>query len=274
MTHATTLAAGLLIATLAILLTPPLAVATLLLTALAYAHKHDITNETPWIHRAALGIALAVIAFNTLSSWTGATVLYQAPFRITLLGRPRFTLEALTFGTIAAAQLATTVLALGTATLKTPPELLHNALHKAGLPPTLATAATLALRLVPDTTRDAHAMQSALQTRGIPTQGLRGKSHLLVPLTARSLDRAMLAEEALLTRGYDPQHAKPRHHNLPPAAWAALATTLTAILIAWLGPGRPPYYPHIEIPWTPQTLLLIILTLPPALILAWRSKPS
>lgn len=274
MTHATTLAAGLLIATLAILLTHPLTVGILLLTALAYAHRHGIRTENPWVHKAALGIAFAVVLFNALFSWNGETLLYQAPFRITLLGRPRFTLEAITYGTIAAAQLATTVLALGTATLKTPPELLHNALHKAGLPPTFATAATLALRLTPDTAHDASAMQDALQARGVPTKGLRGKSHVLVPLTARSLDRAMIAEEALLARGYDPHHDAPRHRALPPAAWLALATTLLAATLAWLGPGRPAYYPTIEIPWTPQTLILLTLTLAPALLLAGRSKPS
>ncbi len=268
---ATRLVAGLLIATVAMLLTHPLAVAATLALALAYAHRERVQASTPWVHRSALGIGLAVLAFNALFSWNGATALWEAPVTIALLGRPRLTLEALSFGATAGAQLAATVLALGTATLKTPPETLHRALTRTGLPAWFATAAGLALRLVPDTARDAHAMDRALQARGVPTRGLRGKSHVLVPLTARSLDRAMVAEEALLTRGYDPDNDTPT--RLPPVAWLGILGTLIALLVAWAGPGRPSFYPTLEPATTPLPLGLILLALALPMLLTWRTEP-
>lgn len=260
------LAAGASIAGLAMLLTHPLAVAGALGLALAYAHAAGVRERTRWVHRAALGIGLAVVAFNALFSWNGATLLWQAPFRIDVLGRPRLTLEAILWGSAAGAQLAATVLALGTATLTVPPEALHHALARIGLPNALATAAGLALRLVPDTTRDARAMRDALGTRGVRTDGLRGTSQVLVPLTARTLDRAMVAEEALLLRGYDNTSRGASSARIPTSAWIALAGLALAATVAFLGPGRPPYYPTVQIPMHGMQLALIAATLLPS---AW-----
>lgn len=286
------LATGALVATVAMLLTHPVAVAGTLALALAYAHAAGVRDETAWVHRAALGIGLAVVAFNALFSWNGATLIWEAPFRITLLGRPRLTLEAIAWGTTAGAQLATTVLALGTATLTVPPDALHRALARAGLPDAVATAAGLALRMVPDTTKDAHAMTDALAARGVPTDGLRGKSEILVPLTARTLDRALVAERALLMRGYDettptpsppttdataprpgtPTDAAAPSHDAPPATrlpagWTALAGAGLAVAIAWIGPGRAPYYPTIDPALDLASLALVALALAPAALL-------
>lgn len=270
MSHALRLTAGLLVAVVAVALTHPLAVAGALALALAYARACRVRRRTAWVHRAALGIGLAVLAFNALFSWNGATLLWEAPFRVSLMGRPRLTVEAIAWGAAAGAQLAATVLALGAATLTTPPEALHRGLSRIGLPDALATAAGLALRLVPDTTRDARAMREALATRGVRTDGLRGTSHVLVPLTARSLDRAMEAEEALMLRGYDADAAE-EGRGLPRVAWLGLAGALLAALVA-LGPGRPAYYPLVEAAWTPAALGLLGLALLAPALLVWRTQ--
>lgn len=243
------------------LLTHPLAVVLALGLALAYAHILHVRQRTPWIHRAALGIGLAVLAFNALFSWNGATVLWTAPFRLDLLGRPRLTLEALTWGALAAAQLAATVLALGAATLAVPPERLHRALVRAGAPAPLATAAGLALRLAPDTSRDAEAMRQALATRGVDTGTVRGNAEVLVPLTARTLDRSLVSEEALRMRGYDPSSPPETEQGLSATAWVGLAGLGVAGIVAFVGPGRPAVYPTFSPDLTAIGLVLVLASI-------------
>lgn len=263
--HARHLAAGACLAAAAMLLTHPAAVAVGLLLALELARRTRLAGASRAIPWAAAGIGVAVLAFNALFAWRGATALWEAPFRVAVLGRPRLTVEALAWGATAGAQLATTVLALGAATVAVPPSALHRAMERIGLPASLAHAAGLALRLVPDQARDARAMRDALQTRGVETDTVRGASQALVPLAARSLDRALVAEEALLMRGFDPAR---RETGWPPVAWLALAGAALAVLVAFAGAGRPAFYPLVQVPLDPASLaqLALALAVPAALV--------
>jgi energy-coupling factor transporter transmembrane protein EcfT len=244
--NARVLAAGVGLSLVAMLVTHPLAVAACLGLAGILAWKTRLHATSRPILVAAGTIAGAVLVFNAAFAWRGATVLWEAPFRVSLLGRPRLTVEALAWGATAGGQLAATVIGLGAATVAVPPQALNRAMERAGLPASLARAAGLALRLVPDTTRDAKAMRDALRVRGVDTGTVRGASQTLVPLAARSLDRAQVAEEALLVRGYDPDDADT---GWPPAGVLALAAALGAGLVAFLGAGRPDFYPTIAIAW-------------------------
>ncbi len=262
---ACTLAAGAALASVAMLLTHPVAVAACLTLGLVLARKADLFARSRAIMWAAVAIAASVLLFNGLFAWRGSTVLWQAPFRLSLVGRPRFTIEALAWGATAGGQLATTVLALGAATVAVPPEALDRAIERAGLPKSLARASSLALRLTPETTRDARAMRQALGTRGVDTSTLRGASQTLVPLAARSLDRAIIAEEALLVRGFDPDQAQT---GWPPAGILAVLAAGIAALVAFLGPGRPAFYPALAIPmeWASLAMLAGALLVPALLL--------
>lgn len=257
-TNARRLAAGVGLAAVTMLVTHPLAVAACLALAVLLAWKVRLRDASPALLAAAGGIGVAVVVFNAAFAWRGATALWEAPFRIAVLGRPRLTLEALAWGATAGAQLATTVLALGAATVAVPPEALNRAMERAGLPSSIARAGGLALRLVPDTTQDARAMRDALRTRGVDTGSIQGASQTLVPLAARSLDRAAVAEEALLVRGYDPAAGET---GWPPAGLLALGGAIAAALVAFAGPGRPAYYPSVAIPLDPATLAWLGLAL-------------
>lgn len=268
--NALRLAAGVSLAATAMLLTHPLAVAACLALALLLAWQVDLFQDAAALGLAAGTIGLAVLVFNAAFAWQGSTALWEAPFRVTWLGRPRLTVEAIAWGATAGVQLATTVLALGAATVAVPPEALNRAMERAGLPPSLARAGGLALRLVPDTAQDARAMRDALQTRGVDTSTVRGAAQTLVPLTARSLDRAAVAEEALLMRGYD---AEERRTGWPPAGWLALASSLLAGAIAFLGPGRPSFYPTVDVAFDPLALGLIGLAVAIPAFLVGRVPP-
>jgi len=260
------LAAGFALAGTGMVLTHPLAIVVVLVLAIGFALALDVPDRAPAIPLAAAGTGVAVLAFNALLSWQGETVLFEPGIRFAVVGRPRFTLEAIAWGTVAGAQLAAVVLALGAATVSVPPETLHRAMARVGLPGPIARAGTLALRMVPDTARDARAMRDGLRTRGVDTSTLRGLSTALVPLAARALDRARVAEEALLMRGYDPQEGDER--GLPPVAWLALAGVGVAVLAAAIGPGRATFYPDIAIETGPSAAawLLVALTVPTGLV--------
>lgn len=263
--NARILTAGVALALVAMLLTHPAAVVATLALAALLAWRTRLHQRARPLLLAAGGIGLAVLVFNAAFAWRGATTLWEAPFRIALLGRPRLTIEALAWGATAGAQLATTVLSLAAATVAVPPEALNRAMERIGLPASLARAGGLALRLVPDTTEDAKAMRDALRVRGVDTSTVRGASQTLVPLAARSLDRAHLAEEALLVRGYDPDR---RETGWPPAAWLTLAAALIAATVAFLGAGRPPFYPTLAIATDAATWaqLLLALSIPALLV--------
>lgn len=266
--HRWTLTTGLTLAVVTMLVTHPVAIVALLALTVVYAVRAGTHRLAPILFKAAGGLALAVLLFNALFSWNGAGVLWQAPFLIDLLGRPRLTVQAIAWGLVGGLQLGSVVLSLGTATLAVPPQTFHRALSRLGLPRSVATAGGLALRLVPDIRRDAEAMRGALRTRGVRTDGLRGTSKVLVPLTARSLDRALVAEEALTLRGFSAEGHDRR--TLPGlAAGLGLAAAGVAGLVAFLGPGRPAFYPTLQMPLGLVDLALIagLLLLPTVLVL-------
>lgn len=269
MSHARTLAAGAALAVVVLVVTHPVAVAALLALAWVLARSTGAFERAAYLGKLAFGIAVSVALLNALFSWNGTTELWRAPFRIALLGRPRLTLEAIAWGIVAGGQLAATVLAVGAATLAVPPESLHKALVAIGLPTPVATAGSLALRLAPDTARDAQAMRRALHTRGVSTAGVRGASHVLVPLTARSLDRALVAEEALVLRGYDTNAPGARARVPLLLGLAAVASIGLAVAAAVWGPLRPSYYPSLALAVDPLVLagVAAVLVLPAWLVL-------
>lgn len=270
---------GLALAIAALVLTHPAALALVLFLALVFVHRSGASARHPLLLRLALGLALSVALFNALFSWNGATVLYRAPFRIVLLGRPLLTLEAIAWGLAAGAQLAATTLALGAATLVVAPESLHRGLARIGLPRTLASAASLGLRFVPDTGRDAAAMRRALRVRGVETGGVRGAAHVLVPLSARALDRGLIAEEAMVLRGYGdaPGRGPARRWARPsPVTLLGLGSLTATAFLALLGPGRAAYYPTVEVALAAPALVAILVALLPLGILVQgvrRSSP-
>jgi energy-coupling factor transport system permease protein len=60
----------------------------------------------------------------------------------------------------------------------------------------------LATRLIPTLERDAAGFVEALRGRGVVVEGLRGRSRLLAPLVASSLERALNLAESMEARGY------------------------------------------------------------------------
>jgi len=98
-------------------------------------------------------------------------------------------------------------------------------------------AVGLATRLVPTLERDARGLVEALRGRGVRVRGLRGRSRLLSPLVAGSLERGLTLAEAMEARGYGRRHRtrmpRPRWNGFDRAAVLA-APTVIAIGALWL----------------------------------------
>jgi energy-coupling factor transport system permease protein len=98
-------------------------------------------------------------------------------------------------------------------------------------------AVGLATRLVPTLERDARGLVEALRGRGVRVRGLRGRSRLLSPLVAGSLERGLTLAEAMEARGYGRRHRtrmpRPRWSGFDRAAVLA-APTVIAIGALWL----------------------------------------
>lgn len=208
--------------------------------------------------------AFAAVGFvmNGLFSWYGATELWVADFRVPLMGRPRLTAEALASGGATAVQVAVATVALLIAFARTAPQALARLMPGAG--PRLATG--VALRAVPDFARDARAIRHGMAVRGLETRGVRGASHLLVPLVARSLDRAATTIEVLYARGAG---ARPR--SAVPVRWTAwdvlAVATLGVLFAAWAAGVWPEatYLPRLAL--APATDPVTWLPALPALLL-------
>lgn len=209
--------------------------------------------------------AFAAVGFvmNGLFSWYGATELWVADFRIPLMGRPRLTAEALASGGATAVQVAVATLALLIAFSRTTPQALARLMPGTG--PRLA--AGVAFRAVPDFARDAKAIRHGLAVRGVETRGVRGASQLLVPLVARSLDRAATTIEVLYARGAG---ARPRTAVATRwTPWDGLAVlTLVGLIAAWATGLWPEatYLPRLSLAsaaaWTTWLPALPALLLP------------
>lgn len=175
-------------------------------------------------------VAFAAIGFvmNGLFSWHGATVLWTATFTVPLMGRPRLTVEALALGGVTALQVAVVALAFLIAFTRTPPQAVARLVP--GVGPRIATV--VGLRALPDFVRDATALRRGMQVRGLETRGARGAGNLLVPLVARSLDRAATTIEVLHARGAG---ARPR--TAIPLAFGVrdvmAVTVFVALVTAW-----------------------------------------
>lgn len=253
------LAAGLLLLLVAVTLRHPFPLLLLLLAVWPLAPRP----------RWPLGaLAAAGFVMNGLFSWHGATVLWRAPFTLALLGRPRITAEALASGLVTGLQIALAAVALLWALSRVAPQAVARLLPGQGP----RTAAFVALRALPDTVRDARAMQVALAARGIDAGGARGAGHLLVPLTARSLDRAADTTALWHARGggAKPRRAVPLRWGWRGAGAFLLATAWLAMLATDHAPNAV-FLPRIEMAswtawsvWAPMAALAIV---------PWRGPP-
>jgi energy-coupling factor transport system permease protein len=154
---------------------------------------------------------LVLFLFSPLLGSYGGVVYWEGP-SVPVLGRLDVTSNELEEALFQGLRLASVGLAFAAYALL----LDHDRLLQAGgrlRRSVLAIA--LATRLVPTLERDAAGYVEALRGRGVAVEGLRGRTRLLSPLLAGSLERSLNLAESMEARGF----GRPGRTRAPQPAW-------------------------------------------------------
>ncbi len=257
----------------ALLLYHPLALAALALAVLGAGWGVGVGRELTRALRTALIVGVPIVAINVLVTREGLTVFARlgdlGPF-----GQGDLTVEALVYGAVVALKVTVLILVSALASLAVDPDALLRAFRRLSF--RSALTASLAVRMIPLLTADAHRLAEAQRTRpgGGATQGsagggaagalgggaagragggARGRVALLSAVLAGSLDRAMDVAATLELRGFATAPRAPRvprpwsRHDL--AFAASGAAVLALALLARLG-GAASFtaYPLVHAP--------------------------
>ncbi len=168
-----------------------------------------------------------------LTAHFGSHPIWNGPI-LPVIGSIDVTREELAAGAMQALRLATVALAFAVWALR----LDHDRLvREARLARRSVLTVTLATRLLPTLERDAVGFIEALRGRGVAVEGLRGRSRLLAPLVASSLERALTLAESMEARGYGRSgRPAPARSRLSWLERAALAVSLLLVVssLLWL----------------------------------------
>ena len=194
--------------------------------------------QSPWRRARLFLFGIAVSSAGLFLIWpltahTGSHPLWNGPI-LPVLGSIDVTREELAAGAIQTLRLASVALAFALWALRLDQDRLVG---EARLARRSVLTVALATRLIPTLERDAAGFVEALRGRGVEVEGLRGRSRLLAPLVASSLERALGLAESMEARGYGrPGRAPARRARMSRRELLALALAflLSASSLLWL----------------------------------------
>jgi energy-coupling factor transport system permease protein len=216
----------------ALVMAHPLALALLAVTLLV------LLLRTSWRRARLFLLGIAISSFGLflifpLTAHTGSHPLWNGPI-VPVIGSIDVTREELAAGAVQTLRLATVALAFALWALM----LDHDRLvRETRLARRSVLTVALATRLIPTLERDAVGFVEALRGRGVVVEGLRGRSRLLAPLVASSLERALTLAESMEARGYGrPGRAAALRARFSWRERAALAFSLVLVVasLLWL----------------------------------------
>ncbi len=198
--------AGILV--LALILDHPLFLLLLFLSTLPLVFAAGVIKEWASFIRLALYLCIAIIIINALLSYSGAHVLYQAPFRVPVLGIPTITLEAVVFGVAMCLRLLAIISAFAVITLTVHPDDIMLAMIKLKLPYKSVLVTSLSTRFMPTLVDDAERITDVQRSRGLELnrgslfKRMKNRIHIIMPLLSNSLDRTVQVAEAMESRAF------------------------------------------------------------------------
>ena len=227
----------------------------------------------------ALYLALAIVIINALVSQQGSHILWQAAFKIPVVGAPLITLEAIVFGIGMVFRLLAIISAFVLFTFTVHPDDIMMAMIKLKLPFKSVMVASLSTRFVPTLIDDVERIGAVQRSRGLEldrgklTQRIRGRMAIIIPLLANSLDRTVQVAEAMESRAFGSGSRRTFYKKLelgkldiPVLASSFLALSL-GIFMRVEGWGIYQYYPALAkvnldgLETVVLSLLLLILCL-------------
>jgi len=240
---------------LALIFDNPLYILLLCLATLPPVILAKVGKEWASLMKLALYLSVAVIVINALVSYQGDHVLYQAPFKIPLLGAPTFTLEAILFGMGNSLRLLAIISSFTLLTLTIHPDDLMLAMLKMRLPYKSVMVTLLSTRFVPTLFDDVERITDVQRSRGLELdkgnliQKVRGHMAIIVPLLSNSLDRTVQVAEAMESRAFGSGTNRTSYREIRVTRLDVVTLFFCLLPCAWgifmrcLGQGSYQYYP-------------------------------
>lgn len=253
----------------------PLYILLLFLSTLPMIIIARVGKEWRTIMRFTAYLCVVIIIINALLSPHGSYVLYQAPFRIPVMGVPRITLEAILCGVGNSIRLLAIISAFAVLNLTVHPDDIMLAMLSIKLPYKSVLVTSLATRFIPTLIDDVKNISDAQRSRGFELDKgkllhrIKGSATIIIPLLCNSLDRTVQIAEAMESRAFGAIKSRTfyRQIRLSQVDTITLALGITGcafgISMRWMGWGSYQYYPTMSsvVSGVSECLLLLGLTL-------------
>ena len=242
---------------LALIFNHPLYLLLLFLSTLPLVIAAKVWREWAASMRFALYFSLAIIVVNTLVSYHGSHILYQAPFRLPVMGIPTITLEAMVFGLGMALRLLAVISAFTIITFTVHPDDMMLAMLKMKLPYKSVLVTSLSSRFVPTLIEDIERISDVQRSRGLEldkgnlARRIKNYVAIIVPLLSNSLDRAIQVAEAMESRAFSSGSKRTFYKEIKlsksdaPALVGSLLPLVLGIFMRWQQYGTYQYYPTL-----------------------------
>lgn len=243
---------------LALIFDNPVYVALLFLATLPLVIAARVWREWASVMKFAFYLCLSIIIINAFVSSHGSHLLWQAPFRIPVLGAPVLTVEAVLFGVGMSLRLLTIISAFAILTFTIHPDDLMLAMIKLKLPYKSVLVTSLTTRFIPTLIDDVERISDVQRSRGLELdrgklfQRIKSRMAIIIPLLSNSLDRTVQIAEAMESRafGHGEKRTFYREVKLSKVDVGILIVSFLplalGILMLWLGQGGYQYYPTLE----------------------------
>ncbi len=243
---------------LALILDHPIYILLLFLATLPAVAAARVWREWTSVIKLAFYLCLAIIVINIVVSYHGSTVLWQAGFRLPVIGRPVITLEAIVFGAGMSLRLLAIISAFAVFTFTVHPDDIMLAIIKLKLPYKSVLVTSLSTRFVPALIEDAQRISDVQRSRGLELdrggliQRIRSRTAIMIPLLSNSLDRTVQVAEAMESRAFGSGQKRSFYKEITVSRLDALALAVSflpvvlGIFMRCRGYGIYQYYPALE----------------------------
>jgi len=186
----------------------PIYLLLLFLSTLTLIATARVWREWISVMKLALLLCAAITIINTLVSYHGSHILWQASFRIPIIGNPVITLEAIVFGAGMSLRLLTIISAFALVTFTIHPDDIMLVMIKMKLPYKSVLVISLSTRFIPTLIDDVERISDVQRSRGLEldrgrlAQRIKSRTSIIVPLLSNSLDRTVQVAEAMESRAF------------------------------------------------------------------------
>ena len=262
---------------LALILNNPFFLFVLFLSTLPVIKAARVWREWLSFMKFTLFLCIAIIIVNALVSSHGSHVLFEAPFRMPVMGAPIITLEAIVYGAAMALRLLAIISAFAILTFTIHPDDMMLAMIKMKLPYKSVLVTSLSTRFIPTLIDDMERITDVQRSRGLEldkgklSQRIRSRSSIVIALLSNSLDRAVQVAEAMESRAFGTGRHRTFYKNIrfsPIDITTLVLVLLPCVLGIFMGVsgyGQYQYYPTLEgiglsrLEWFLLPLLVFVL---------------